>query len=478
MTLWALEDGLRLATPVLPAAAIDELARFLPRVDPTRVTRVSGAVPLADAIAAIAPLFDLEPPAGSVAIAGALRPDGVLLPSGSPPETLPDVGRVVAPPGPFIDALRALRGDANTPHLATVPTFARALDLVLPSFRELHARRLDVDASALLDAGLRGSRPAFFGWALLERLAIAHLRGLDDSDPSRWLVELVRDAAARHEGHDALCAWPTRDAIRSLERGLRLEVLAHVVQSAADADWDAAHDYARRAVEWVASPGERHASDAKLLGAMGRAYAAAGSLPEAARALMASLETFEALRQPAMATYAISELLRVTTQLDPDRARHIASEVAPRIVDAADPIGRAFVQLARGRAFASLDEPRTALEALAEDAADWEKAPLHARQARWRWRLLAARALDVNAVEEWTKRLMELGPSEHLHLSELDAALVIRSPALASLEALTTLPIRGREAHRLLRRIAPSWTLASVANDSAKLEEFTRGWRY
>lgn len=475
MSFVVLDPTPRPAVAALPTSAFEELVRFLPSIDTTVVNRVAGPVELGDAVAAVARLFDLTPPT-STGFVGTLDEKGSLG-DVDPPRALPEVSRLVAPPDAQT-ALRTLRGDASTPHLVIAPTFAKVVELALPAYRELDRHALEVDASALLDVGLRGPRPSFFGWTFVQRLAIAHLRGLDDSDPNRWLVELVRDAAARHEGHDALCAWPTRDAIRSLERGLRLEVLAHVVQSAADADWDAAHDYARRAAEWVASPGERHASDAKLLGAMGRAYAAAGSFPEAARSLTASLETFEALRQPAMATYSVSELLRVTTDLDPNRALLLATEVAPRIADAADPIGRAFVQLARGRAFASLDEPQRALEALAENAAAWDRAPLHARQARWRWSLVAARALSLPEVEAWTQRLTDLGPFEHLYLAELDAALVSGAPALPALEALLGLPVRGREAHRLLHRIAPVWTVENVAADDMKLFAFSRSWRY
>lgn len=474
MSFVVLDPTPRPAVAALPTSALEEIARFLPSIDTSVVNRVAGPVALGDAVAAVARLFDLTP--ASTAFVGTLDEKGSLG-DVEPPLALPEVSRIVAPPDAQT-GLRTLRGGASTPHLVIAPTFAKVLELALPTYRELDRHALEVDASALLDVGLRGPRPTFLGWTFVQRLAIAQLRRLDDSDPDRWLVELVRDAAARHEGHDALCAWPTRDAIRSLERGLRLEVLAHVVQSAADADWDAAHDYAGRAAEWVASPGERHASDAKLLGAMGRAYAAAGSLPEAARALTASLETFEALRQPAMATYSVSELLRVTTDLDPTRALLLATEVAPRIADAADPIGRAFVQLARGRAFATLDEPRRALEALSDNVANWDRAPLHARQARWRWRLVATRALSLPEVEAWTQQLADLGPSEHLHLAQLDAALVSGGPTLPALDALLNLPIRGREAHRLLRRVAPGWTIENVAATPSRIQQFTTYYRY
>lgn len=92
--------------------------------------------------------------------------------------------------------------------------------------------------------------------------------------------------------------------------------------------------------------------------------------------------------------------------------------------------------------------------------------------------MVAARALSLPEVETWTQQLTDLGPSEHLYLAELDAALVSGAPALPALEALLGLPVRGREAHRLLHRIAPGWTVENVAADDMKLREFARRWRY
>lgn len=477
MSLWVLDQGeLRAPTPALPARALSELASFVPALRTEEVRSSAVAVPLGDAVAAVASLLALPVSEDTVVVAGTLHPDGIVRGDGPEPRASPDAPRVVAPVGALPDSFKRLRGADVAPHVAVAPTFGHALDLALPSYAALDDVARAVHTAPLIDAGLRGPRPTFFGWRLLHRLAIAHLRASNGVD--RWLVEIVRDAAARHEGHDSLCAWPSKAELRGLERGLRLEVLAHVVQSAADADWDAAGDYARRASEWLASPGERHAADAKLLGAIGRAFAAASAASDATRALTASIETFESLRLPAMATYAVSELLRVAADAAPDHARHLATDLAPRIAEVADPIGRAFVQLAIGRAWASLGDPERALHCLDDSAAEWTRAPLHARQARWRWRIQAGRELHLPDLATWRAALEALGPSEHLYLSQIDDALASGAPALEPLVALLSLPLRGSEARRLLQKVAPDWSVENVVDAPDRLAALARGWRY
>lgn len=488
MTLWVFDErGLRPATPRLSAASVDELKSLLQHVPQVEVAQ--GTVTLGDVVAGIAYALAIEPSAPTLVLGGAEPTARLEAPPFLPNErlltALDEFERFVVPAsaGPVIDTLRAARGDRERPAILAAPRLSDAVRLALPHLDAiLSAGAVEGVLSALIARALEGPEPTSLGWSGVHHLCVGALRKTDAADSdTALLLAVARDITARHLGHDALIEWPDEAWLAALDRPRRLTILAHVVQSAADADWEEAPRYAQAAKRSLAAPSERGPEDAKLLGAIGRAYASGFAEQEAIEALRAAIAVWERLDRPADASYAWSEVLRVASRslgAGSSLARELLSRQEAARGRMTDP-GRLFVQLAAGRAWAQLGELELATVELGDHAAEWALAPAHAQQARGRWLAWALRSQgDATGTRDAMDSLARGGPSEQRCLAELDEALFHRADLREPLDRLCALPTRGAEAHRWLAHLAPGRSLESVATDGELVREMVEGWRY
>ena len=384
-----------------------------------------------------------------------------------------------------VSRLRSARGAVSSPMISVARSLSAALERAIHLGRALAAGELTLRPDELFRSALANRVSPLLGWSNLAKSAIGALRSAraqqDSSDAdTEFELEFARDVALRHTGETAVMPWPPQERLRRYERAVRLAVLAHIVQSAADGDDERARDYATRAILWLAPPGERHPEDAKLLGAVGRAWAAAGAGEEALTALRDALDTWMALRAAHGASYAIAEYLRLAAVTAPERARVALAKYVPLVL--ADPeldeTSVAFVLLAVGRANVLLGDADAGLAALGDVATAWNAAPIHAQQARLRWKARAHQlANDREASDDARRVLAAHGPSENLHLASLDVASD-DDERLAALEALCSLPDRGVEARRLLGQLAPGWNLENIAACPDVLSGVRNMYRY
>lgn len=255
---------------------------------------------------------------------------------------------------------------------------------------------------------------------------------------------------------------------------------SHVVQSASDGDMTAIPAYAARA---AALDGvDTRLEGLKLQGAVGRARAAIGDFEGASALLRATLSRWLE-RDPAQASYALCELLRVEGVLG--RGGSVAAlrdrEVRAQL-SAADSTTRAYVSLALGRALAQTGDPRGGLELLEGELFDGD-VPQHVKDAALRWRAVAARALgDVQRAREAVERL-ELGDeSDQRWLARLDAVVADAGAgadgAQACLDGLLAVAGGGDEARRMLGRLAPGLSTRAASERPEIVRRLLGEYRY
>lgn len=309
-----------------------------------------------------------------------------------------------------------------------------------------------VAARALYDE----SRAAFsvpVGWWNLGRLASVLLLQMSPGDASlRYELEFARDVSLRHLGYGVLIAWPSDEWLRAQPAEERLEVLAHAVQSAADADLGEVIDRVNNARAWL--PAEGNAASAKLLGAIGRAEAAVGDYVRAAASLRQALDVWTSLgKLTSEGSFAFCELCRVLgiekrlSDIEALKLTHWDELMK------SDPISAAYVQLALGRAFVQAGSVESGSSHLADSAAEWRFSPAHVNAARLRW--LHRASLARGDAGHVLASLEQVGFEEQLHLARLDDALHRGVDHIQHLGALIDLPVEGEEAFRTLQRVAP-----------------------
>ena len=112
-------------------------------------------------------------------------------------------------------------------------------------------------AEALFRATLYGDTGGL-QWESVALVAHDVLAALHE-DVVNWdLAAFARDVVRRHMGESVLLRWPEGlPWFDSLDTDDRLAVLAHVVQSAADADLESAGNHARRGEARAPGPGPR-----------------------------------------------------------------------------------------------------------------------------------------------------------------------------------------------------------------------------
>jgi hypothetical protein len=184
-----------------------------------------------------------------------------------------------------------------------------------------------------------------------------------------WAADVAARMAARHLGgvEDAAIRWPDAAWLNVLEPRLpgRLQLLAHVVQAAADVGDAAALDAVARARALWARPSQRTEHHARLMGACARALGAAGASRAALALARLTWREWQMLADVGSASFVLVEGLRVADVLG---ARPEGDEAAAlaRAAWAHAPqgtIGRAYLAHALARHAAARGD--------ATDAAAW-----------------------------------------------------------------------------------------------------------
>ena len=320
--------------------------------------------------------------------------------------------------------------------------------------------------------------PRVLRWSAVAKAteALLDLSGED----AVWAADLdiARRIAHRHAGNPLQIR--IRDDLDGLRRPLRLHLLAHEVQSAADgcaADWE---ESLAVASEHVAAPNEEHAEDLMLLGAMGRALAAWGRYADAQGCLRRAVRGWLELGRELDASVALCELLRVVGvggQLpDPEITGAVRLVRGDLRVSHSS---RSFLALAHGRALLQAGQTRAGIAELEGSAITWTATRPHVQASRHQWLAVAVYGEDpARSREHWRalERLAEATPSEarYAHrLAELDRVALGEVGEELLVPALTRLLAEEDDGRRILR-----FSDTEDAEAPEQAAALRRHWRY
>ena len=175
------------------------------------------------------------------------------------------------------------------------------------------------------------------------------------SERAQWAADLGARMAMRHlgAGVEAAIRWPEPAWLHALEPRLpgRLQLIAHVVQAAADVDDAAALEAVARARRLWARPSQRTEHHARLMGACARALGAAGANRAALRLARQAWREWQVLADLGGASFVLVEGLRLADVLGARADGEEAASLA-RAAWAQAPhgsIGRAYLAHALAR---------------------------------------------------------------------------------------------------------------------------------
>ena|GEM_PF-6125103 len=291
--------------------------------------------------------------------------------------------------------------------------------------------------STLLRIALKG-RSEFVDWTPIWRAADFALTHWLDVPPAQiWILEFVRGVAARHQHNAGQIALPSEAMRVKWPRGLWLEILAHLLQQAADSG-DPSPEAVIPLAEGEIQSDLRHSLSAELhvAGALGRVEAVTGSPAKA-------LQRQASVSQVHWDTFAwadlsrpLSEWLRLSGACDaPQEFEH-----AERMLEEAKALaavtgyGLAYCELSWARACVMLrldrgDRPQTVLQRLASgaviDSVRWSAVRWLARC----YQLTAQAAEARNLIDRLERELNNAARTPFL-LAQLDQEIVTgRTPS-------------------------------------------------
>jgi len=294
---------------------------------------------------------------------------------------------------------------------------------------------------SLFRLALRGS--TLVDYRCIDRAACL-VQTLAQSDLLAGRARFAELVAKRHSGGIAPIPWPEAETLLSLgPQSVQWRYLAHVVQSRTDCQSETLEDVVVRAMKLLPERAAGHEDELALRGAIARAHSAMRRYEEAQRILEEVVATYLNAFRPELASWALSELLRVIgIREDRSSLRYAVSDFVPAFeLDArSDEISRGFVRLAVGRAYALCAGWAEARDALTRDDIGWGWMPAHLRCARLRWLAAAHRSLGETEAAAESRRSLERDFTGLLvvqsMLAQLDDALA-GSSSVASLAKLT-----------------------------------------
>lgn len=359
----------------------------------------------------------------------------------------------------------ARRFIGNAVSIVTVHSLREAISCLWPDAsqqvrtRWQHAETAREANEQLYRMALENS-PTVLAWRPVASSAALLRDVLSDDAVAARKARMAEEVAKRHVGPiEQPLSWAVTAGQADLPHSDWLETLAHDVQAWSDsgATADECVAAAEGAMREVGLPGRRHPADLKLMGAIGRAFAAAGQTIRAVEVLRDAIRGWRQLRNPNDASYPICELVRVLafgptrSELDVAIAEDVAWARHPDI--GLSDASASFIALAVGRALVTCGEAERGMAELAADAAPWNQGPPHVRLARLRW--MARGQAVLGRLDEARRYRAELEaaitPGEvdpNLELAHLDAALETAVDPTPLITALLT-GAEGREFQRL-----------------------------
>jgi hypothetical protein len=212
------------------------------------------------------------------------------------------------------------------------------------------------------------------------------------------MAELCARIAQRYEpGPRAktCLSWPSPELEASLRLApLVLAVQAHVVQSQeAAASPDDARRILARAEQPDVLPPMRHEGHLKLIGAIGRVRYALGEDEPSRRHLEEALTNWLDIQpdegaRPLCALAWLEATARAPAEAGSALER-LERTAYPMVWGSSDPVGRGFVELAFGRAWARVDPTRALSYLRPEEDARWQRLPRHVQLGRERFLITA-----------------------------------------------------------------------------------------
>lgn len=307
---------------------------------------------------------------------------------------------------------------------------------------------------------------------------------VDGSNEARML-EFTRIVARGHDSSEE--PLPLHEAwLSGMRAPIRKRVLAHVVSRslyAVAADRQRILEYAERALSH--DPQDDSPEDLEVLGAVGRVLAPLGEYERALGSLRRALDGWLELRHWAAASYALSEVVRITgvalgvVELE----QLIGARVLPLLASGElDEVGRAFVVFAVARAWAQLANPAKCLhwmrEVAAQHGADFDHTPPHLEASRLRWELVAAARLNDPKAALLKTSLQALANGRHRRDTEFAWVLAQLDEILATDRStdLTQCLERFRELEPKAFELATALSVTSTAADRARA--LTRHYPY
>ena len=377
---------------------------------------------------------------GEIDVSGAVRPvDGLPLKLDVIERWAAGVTRVLVAPGQKDEAQTILERFGSSISVRSVRRLVDAAHAAFPDLDQETFANWENEASA------RGTLESLFrqvlhnnslllGWASIANTAASLKEYFTDDADARERARFVEAVARRHEGgDDVVLEWPSDEWLSARPRPIRLEIAAHVLQSATDGFDPDLETRIEQAMSLVAvDRSELHAADLTLLGAIGRALAAVGEFERALAVLRKAVDGWLEILDPSGSSHALSELLRVlgvlnrADELDAVQQNQLAQFEAEPTVDLHS---RAFMALALGRSLVLCGKPDRGLEQLEGSVIRWDLAFSHVVRSRDRWR---ARALaELGRTDEATAVRRQLATqidgttaADEFHLlARLDAAL-------------------------------------------------------
>jgi tetratricopeptide (TPR) repeat protein len=285
----------------------------------------------------------------------------------------------------------------NLPRALEIVEVKTVADAVKYAFGErLEQPPLSWDDDAALDASLRALRArTLAGHALNWAATLRALEWIAARRQENARIPLLAAIARRHTGAAASLAldWD-EDAIDEVGN----ELVAHIVQAAADAGDDRCSEFVARALDRVrnapAEPGS-----IKALGACARALAAMRRFDEAQACAERAVQRWIARDERDESSYALCEWLRVAG------VRKDQEAIERALIEAADlmdhPNNGAYVRLASMSALVRTGQPERALR-LANAV---ETSQPYVKRSMLRW---AARANDALGEREQATRMREV----------------------------------------------------------------------
>ncbi|MCC7542905.1 MAG: hypothetical protein IT379_42205 [Deltaproteobacteria bacterium] len=483
--------AMRIATTHLPLVATARPLRTATRWSVQLLAKVGvgidrvldgGSFGLGFVLAAASMLLDVAVPVDVCALA-AIDDDARLVPVGGLAEKLwmlaawaPAVRRVLVASPQAQRAVEIAKSAQLELSIVPVENVLDALTVVFPEARtepdlpSADPTRVRATLDDVYRVAIEGT-PAVIDWSAIARAAarLGEHDAVCREPHAREEARIAESIAWRHAGRAHVVVWPSDDFLHRYPRPVRLRVLAHVVQSVADAPRADVSRWVDEARAHLAPPNEEHTEDLELLGAIGRALASAGHDDDALSVLNRAVEGWFASWRSDGATHALCELLRLHGARPDPRAvgTTIERSVPPVLADPrTSDVARGFVHLAAGRALTSIGAHDDALSML-DAPLDWPQYPRHLQLSRLRWRANALTRAGRHEDGHRARRELALKGTGTAYpaLSALDLALATRDdprPALASLESvagdeLSRWHVPGLEAAELGRRVALGW---------------------